>query len=134
MTCSPATKKGKIKANIPYIDSCLLGCRSLPFLRSFLLPPPRRRTNTWAATNSKTMVDFYQTIWTLNQEDSHLCTHYHENFKSYTLHNTGYEQIFLFCRAIPPLLRMAWLKTRTLLLPFHLDFGDCKPELIFTYF
>jgi hypothetical protein len=30
-----------------------------------------------------TLVNFYQTTWRYNPEDSHLCTHRRENLKSY---------------------------------------------------
>jgi hypothetical protein len=36
-----------------------------------------------AARSSETLVNFYQTTWCYNPEDSHLCTHCHENLKSY---------------------------------------------------
>jgi hypothetical protein len=35
-----------------------------------------------AARTSET-VNFYQTTWLYNPEDSHLCTHHRENLKSY---------------------------------------------------
>jgi hypothetical protein len=35
-----------------------------------------------AARISETLVNFYQTTWSYNPEDSHLCTHCHENLKS----------------------------------------------------
>jgi hypothetical protein len=37
-----------------------------------------------AARTSETMVNFYQTTWRYNPEDSHLHTHHRENLKSYT--------------------------------------------------
>jgi hypothetical protein len=36
-----------------------------------------------AARTSETLVNFYQTTWCYNPEDSHLCTHHCENLKSY---------------------------------------------------
>jgi hypothetical protein len=36
-----------------------------------------------AARTSETLVNFYQTTQCYNPEDSHLCTHCHENFKSH---------------------------------------------------
>jgi hypothetical protein len=36
-----------------------------------------------AARTSETLVNFYQTTWRYNPEDGHLCTHRHENHKSY---------------------------------------------------
>jgi hypothetical protein len=36
-----------------------------------------------AARTSETLVHFYQTTWCYNPEDSHLCTHCHENLRSY---------------------------------------------------
>jgi hypothetical protein len=36
-----------------------------------------------AASTSETLVNFYQTTWRYNPEDSHLHTHHHENLKSY---------------------------------------------------
>jgi hypothetical protein len=36
-----------------------------------------------AARTSETLVNFYQTTQRYNPEDSHLCTHRHENLKSY---------------------------------------------------
>jgi hypothetical protein len=36
-----------------------------------------------AARTSETLVNFYQTTWHYNPEDSHLHTHCHENLKSY---------------------------------------------------
>jgi hypothetical protein len=36
-----------------------------------------------AARTSKTLVNFYQTTWRYNPEDSHLRTHRRENLKSY---------------------------------------------------
>jgi hypothetical protein len=38
-----------------------------------------------AARSSKTLVNFYQTTWRYNPEDSHLRTHRRENLKSYML-------------------------------------------------
>jgi hypothetical protein len=39
--------------------------------------------STHAARTSETLVNFYQTTWRYNPEDSHLCTHCRENLKSY---------------------------------------------------
>jgi hypothetical protein len=39
-----------------------------------------------AARTSETLVNFYQTTWRYNPEDSHLCTHRRENLKSYYVH------------------------------------------------
>jgi hypothetical protein len=36
-----------------------------------------------AARTSETLVDFYQTTWHYDPEDSHLHAHCHENLKSY---------------------------------------------------
>jgi hypothetical protein len=36
-----------------------------------------------AARTSETLVNFYQTTWRYNPEDSHLRTHRRENLKSY---------------------------------------------------
>jgi hypothetical protein len=36
-----------------------------------------------AARSSETLVNFYQTTWCYNPEDSHRHTHCHENLKSY---------------------------------------------------
>jgi hypothetical protein len=36
-----------------------------------------------AARISEMLVNFYQTTWCYNPEDSHLCTHHRENLKSY---------------------------------------------------
>jgi hypothetical protein len=36
-----------------------------------------------AARTSEMLVNFYQTTWCYNPEDSYLCTHHHENLKSY---------------------------------------------------
>jgi hypothetical protein len=36
-----------------------------------------------AARTFETFVNFYQTTWRYNPEDSHLRTHRHENLKSY---------------------------------------------------
>jgi hypothetical protein len=38
-----------------------------------------------AAVAPETLVNFYQTTWRYNQEDSHLRTHRRENLKSYSL-------------------------------------------------
>jgi hypothetical protein len=38
-----------------------------------------------AASTSKTSINFYQTTWCNNPEDSHLHTHCHENLKSHPL-------------------------------------------------
>jgi hypothetical protein len=38
-----------------------------------------------AARTSETLVNFYQTTWCYNPEDSHLRTHSRENLKSYVL-------------------------------------------------
>jgi hypothetical protein len=38
-----------------------------------------------AARTSETMVNFYQTTWRYNPEDSHLRTHCRENLKSYII-------------------------------------------------
>jgi hypothetical protein len=38
-----------------------------------------------AARTSETLVNFYQTTWRYNPEDSHLHSHRHENLKSYIL-------------------------------------------------
>jgi hypothetical protein len=35
-----------------------------------------------AARTSETLVNFHQTTWSYNPEDSHLHTHCHENLKS----------------------------------------------------
>jgi hypothetical protein len=36
-----------------------------------------------AVRTSETLVNFYQTTWRYNPEDSHLCIHCRENLKSY---------------------------------------------------
>jgi hypothetical protein len=41
---------------------------------------------TEAARTSETLVNFYQTTWHYNPEDSHLHTHRRENLKSYKNH------------------------------------------------
>jgi hypothetical protein len=38
-----------------------------------------------AARTSEMLVNFYQTTWHYNPEDSHLRTHHHENLKSYNI-------------------------------------------------
>jgi hypothetical protein len=39
-----------------------------------------------AERTSETLVNFYQTTWRYNPEDSHLRTHRRENLKSYVVH------------------------------------------------
>jgi hypothetical protein len=72
-----------------------LGCnamqsrRSLPMFQRSLLPP----SSGWspllmeAERTSETLVNFYQTTWCYNPEDSHLCTHCHENLMLVTSNN-----------------------------------------------
>jgi hypothetical protein len=38
---------------------------------------------TAAARTTEILVNFYHTAWCYNPEDSHLCIHCHENYKSY---------------------------------------------------
>jgi hypothetical protein len=47
-----------------------------------------------AASTSETLVNFYQTTWRYNPEDSHLRTHHRENLKSY-LHFIIYSLSFV---------------------------------------
>jgi hypothetical protein len=50
-----------------------------------------------AARTSETLLNFYQTTWRYNPEDSHLCTHRCENFKSY------------MDRTVPQVYSMLWI-------------------------
>jgi hypothetical protein len=47
-----------------------------------------------AARTSETLVNFYQTTWRYNPEDSHLHTHHHENLKTYLPYYVSSIRIF----------------------------------------
>jgi hypothetical protein len=49
----------------------------------FWVVAPCRALMMEAARTSETLVNFYQTTWRYNPEDSHLRTHRRENLKSY---------------------------------------------------
>jgi hypothetical protein len=40
-----------------------------------------------AENTSETLVNFYQTVWHYNPENSHFNTHHHENLKFYEAEN-----------------------------------------------
>jgi hypothetical protein len=50
-----------------------------------------------AARASETSVNFYQTTWRKNPEDSHLRTHRRDNFKSYRVGGVHEAALFINC-------------------------------------
>jgi hypothetical protein len=49
-----------------------------------------------AARTSETLVNFYQTTWRYNPEDSHLRTHRRENLNSYLINLSAVSEISAF--------------------------------------